>query len=157
MTLEELQKKVLALEDMEAIKELHRQYVFWLNSQEWDEMIDCFTEDAIADIGRHGEHKGREEITKLFKVTMNNQLSNWNGGHFVTQPVISVNGDKATGHWFLHIFIFLTQTQEGPSYKWVQGRYDTEYIKVNGKWKFKVLRFKEPWPKQLNLGSRILE
>ena len=155
MTLEELQKKVTALEDMEEIKALHREYVFWLNSQQWDEMIDCFAEDASADIGVHGLRRGREEITKLFKVTMANQLSGWNGGHFVTQPVISVNGDKATGHWFLHIFIFLTQTPEGPSYKWVQGRYDCEYVKVNGKWKFSLLKFRQPWPEKLNLGERI--
>ena len=153
MTLEELEKRITALEDIEKIKELHRQYVFWLNSQQWDEMIDCFTENAIADIGEHGLRKGREEITKLFKINIANKVAGWNGGHFVNQPVISVDGDKATGHWLLYIFIFHAQTPTGPSYKWVQGRYDCEYVKVNGKWKFSFVKFKEPWPEQLNLGK----
>ena len=77
MTLEELKKRVTELEDLEEIKELHRQYVFWLNSQQWEEMIDCFAENAIADIGETGLRKGKEEIAKLFKnnISVSNKMN----------------------------------------------------------------------------------
>jgi ketosteroid isomerase-like protein len=153
MTLKELEKRVAALEDIEDIKKLHREYLFWFNNQQWEEMIDCFAENATAEIGAHGLRRGKEEITKLFKINIANRVTSWKGGHFVTQPVISIDGDKATGHWLLHIFVFHTQTPTGPSYKWTQGRYDCEYAKVNGKWKFSSLKFTNPWPEKLDLGQ----
>ena len=42
MTLEELEKKVRALDDIEEIKNLHREYIFWLNNRQFKEMIRLF-------------------------------------------------------------------------------------------------------------------
>ena len=46
MTLEELKKQTEELQGNEEIKKLHRQYVYSLNSHQWAEMVDCFTENA---------------------------------------------------------------------------------------------------------------
>jgi len=139
MTLEELEKRVQVLEDIEEIKNLHREYVFGLASQQWDDMLDCFAEDAIADIFRWGLRKGKAEIEDLFKNTFNGRILPTHG-HFAAQPVISVEGDRAKGRWILYLFF------AEPSVTWVQGRHDCEYIKVDGKWKFSYLKFTRPWP-----------
>jgi hypothetical protein len=152
MTLEELEKKVKELDDIENIKKLHRQYIYLLNSHKWEEIVNCFTDDGIADIGRHGLHKGREELSILFGIKIAKVNENWHGAHFVTQPIIFIEGDKATGYWMLYIFVFEGASSTGPIYRWLQGRHDCEYIKENGEWKIRALKYTRPWPAQVDLG-----
>jgi ketosteroid isomerase-like protein len=144
MTLEELEKRVSTLEDLEAIRDLHHEYVFRLNNRQWDDIVDCFVDDATANIGAHGLRRGKAEITALFK----ERIARMNTGkgrdaHMVAQPVISIEGDKAQGHWLMYIFI--TDPATGNA-RMTPGRHDCEYVKVNGKWKFKSVKYTRPWP-----------
>jgi len=66
--IEEIEKRLGDMENLEAVKDLHRRYMYLVNSQKWDEVIDCFTQDATADIGMHGSHKGVAELSDLFKI-----------------------------------------------------------------------------------------
>ena len=142
----ELEKRIANIENLEALKDLHRRYIYYVNSQQWDEVIGCFTEDAIADIGMHGSHKGRAELTELFTIKIAKVNEKWNGGHFVTQPIISVEGDKATGYWMLYICVFDAEMAAGPTLRWIQGRHDCEYIKRQGQWKINYIKYTRPWP-----------
>ena len=54
--------------------------------------------------------------------------------HQVLNPIIEVNGDTAHGTWYL--FQACTQ-KEGAI--WVAGVYEDDYVKVNGRWKYKKL------------------
>jgi len=139
MTLEELEKRIRVLEDIEEIKQLHRKYTYALGSQQWDDMLDCFTEDATADIWRWGLRKGKAEIADLFKNVFNGRIQPTHG-HLVSQPVISVDGDRAKGYWLLYLHF------AEPSVSWIQGRHDCEYVRVDGKWKISSLKFTRPWP-----------
>lgn len=144
MNLEELEKRMTRLEDIEEIKSLHREYVFMLVNRQWNDMPECFAEDATADIGRHGLRRGKPEIKKLFNET----ISRMNAGkgrdaHFATMPVITVNGNRATGHWMLYIMVRDKDTGY-PRYS--QGRYDCEYVKENGKWLFSAVKYTGFWP-----------
>lgn len=145
MTLEELEKKLRILEDIEAIKNLHHEYIFQLNNRQWDEIIDGFVEDATTNIGHHGLRKGKAEITKLFKEVISKiNVGKVRDAHFAVQPVISVEGDKAKGHWLMYIMIADPTT--GNASRFTQGRHDCEYVKVDGKWKFKSVKYTRPWP-----------
>ena len=139
MTLEDLEKRITVLEDIEEIKQLHRKYTYALGSQQWDDMLDCFTEDALVDIWTHGLRKGKKEIEELFKKRFATFIQPTHG-HSVFQPVISVEGDRATGYWLLYLHF------AEPSVSWIQGRHDCEYVRVNGKWKISWLKFTRPWP-----------
>ena len=146
MTSMELEKRIQALEDVEEIKKLHRQYVYWLNGHQWEEMVNCFTDDAVINIGKHGLRKGKEEITKLFTVDVARVNAKWNGCHFVTQPIINVDGDKATGKWFLCVCILDIDSPTKSPLGWGHGRYDCEYVKVGGEWKFSsLINFPDTW------------
>lgn len=137
-TLEELKRRVESLEDLEKIKTLHRNYVYWLCEKKWDMMLQCFVEDAEAEI--MGERlKGKREIEKFFKTTLNERVS-LKDGHIVAQPVISIEKEKASGHWILYLFF------SEPEVRWLQGRQDCEYVKINGEWKIKRMKFAQ-WPK----------
>jgi hypothetical protein len=104
MVAKESEKILRKLEDIQEKIDLHREYVYWVNSYEWDKVIDCFTEDCSANIGRWGLRKGKASLYKLFKENIgHNNLGKDRDGHFAIQPFINVDGDKATGHWMLNI------------------------------------------------------
>lgn len=155
MTLEELEKRIKALEDLEEIKKFHRKYMIWLNLKQPEEIIDCFAEDAIADIRIYGPKMGKAEIAKLFReiitpIQVVPGAITPKGGHFLFHPVITVEGDTARGHWFMDRFFDDVSTPGGPTLKLSKGRYDVKYVKENGKWKFSYLKWTHPWPSEPN-------
>ncbi len=147
MDLRDISRRLQYLEDLEAIKSLHRDYVFWINSREWDKTAECFSEDAVALIFRHPLARGKEAIRSLFFDRIANVNSGkGRDGHFATLPVIQVDGDRARGHWMLYILIADPVT--GNALRWTQGRYECEYVKVGERWKFSKLVWVNPWPRQ---------
>jgi len=141
MTLEELEKRIIFLEDMEKIKMLHREYLFYISNVEMDKALECFSENIVTDIAQYGEKKGKTEVTKFFKEVIYNNVFTSKEAHYTGQPVIKIEGNKATGHWMFYRFL-----TEQSAKRWIQGRYDCEYIKENGEWKFSFMRMTRPWP-----------
>ena len=118
MSLQDLQKRIQALEDIEEIKSMHRQYLFWLATHKnWEEMINCFAEDAIVDIRIYGPRFGKAEVTKLFRNIISEARvmpKSPHAGHFLMQPVINMDGDKVTGHWLLDRLLMMSLPREDP-------------------------------------------
>jgi hypothetical protein len=145
MTLEEMEKELRTLKDIEAIKCLQNEYLFYLLNRQWADIPDCFTKDAIFLIAKFEKIVGRENIAKVFS----ERISKSNAGkdrdaHFAVMPVIRVEGDQARGHWMLYIFIADKVTGLVTYFR--QGRYDCEYARENGKWRFSKLIWTNPWP-----------
>jgi hypothetical protein len=143
MTIEELEGRLTKLEDMDEIKALHREYLFWISGLEIEKALDCFARYIEVDVANYGIRKGIEEVGKFFRETICENVFQSKDGHFTGQPVITLDGEKASGHWMFYRFI------QDPSRRWVQGRYDCEYVKEDGKWKFSVLKMRRPWPEFL--------
>jgi ketosteroid isomerase-like protein len=140
--LEELGKRLEVLKDIEEIKNLHRDYIYAHNSESWNKMIDCFTDTAVVEIV-NSSARGKKEIASLFldSIAKNEKAK---GAHILIQPVITVEGDTAKGHWIMdHFYYDVPGVQK---VAWGQGRYYCEYIKKNRKWKFSLLKFTRPWP-----------
>jgi hypothetical protein len=161
VSLAELEKRVKALEDIEEIKQLHIKYILLLNEQKFDEMVDCFADDAKLNGLVKGKHLcGKAEIAEEFirmQKTMG-ETKYWKGGQFLVHPIISVDGDTATGCWTWYrigmpaIFtsalgreVMLEEPRES--------RYDMVYKRVNGKWKMSVMDFSHTWPQNLPPGE----
>ena len=147
MNLEELDKRLKILEDTEAVKKIHVHYVNCLNKAEYENLINCFTEDATVDL-HAGYAKGKDQITKLFKEEISN-VHIGQEGPFSVHPIITVEGDKAKGSWLLYIQfahprkIKLKQNAiavDAPD--WIQGYYEMEYTKKNGEWKISALKWR---------------
>jgi hypothetical protein len=148
MSLEELEKRIQILEDIEEIKQLQIRYVNCLTTTKWDDVIDCFTENGVVDL-ESGFARGKKEITKHFKETV---AANHIGqeGNFVVHPIITVDGDKAKGSWLLYIQNSqprklhskpaMLATDDAPD--WMQGYYEMEYVRKNGKWKISLLKWR---------------
>ena len=156
MTMEEMEKKVQALEkrlqameDAEEIRKLHTEYIYALSNWEFDKMAECFAENSVEEgIYPDQKHEGKAAIRKMFREMAQDPPQK--GGHMLIQPIISVTGDKAEGRWIMYRLNYYFKGPSGqvinifgPS---VQRRYDCEYIRENGKWKFSRLKFTVPWP-----------
>jgi len=148
MTLEELEKRLRTLEDVEEIKQLQVRYVNCLITTEWDELVDCFAENGVVDL-HSGLARGKEAIAKLFKEKISITHVGLEGC-YVVHPIISVDGDRAKGSWLLYtqfsqphkiqIKSATTADEEAPD--WMQGYYEMEYIKEAGEWKISLLKWR---------------
>ncbi len=108
MNLEDLERRVRTLEDIE--------------------------EDAIWDGRMRGRADGREAIRDFFLRAAQRLPF---ALHMVMNPVIEVNGDTASGTWYL----FQPCTfAEGEQAVWGSARYDEEYAKIDGIWMFTHLK-----------------
>ena len=134
MTLQELEKRIQAIEDLEAIKRMHQEYMSCLDNIQFAKALDYFTDDAEVEVRFSGVMKGRENYAQIYLGTLA-QRKERHDGHLVAQPDIAVNGNTAIGQWIVYMFFSV------PTIQWVQGRHDCEYVKENGKWKFSKLKF----------------
>ncbi len=148
--LETLERRIKKLEDMEEIKALKARYCAYCDDNyDAEGIASLFTEDAVWDGGIRGRADGRQAIRDFF-VQASQRLPF--AIHMVMNPIIEVNGDQATGIWYL--FQACTYA-EGNRAFWGSGRYDEEYVRVDGEWRFQHLKltshfwtpFDEGWAK----------
>ncbi len=136
----ELRQRVRVTEDVNAIKELQWTYLNALMATEWDVCADCFAEDARVDVYLHDPVEGKAAIEHWFKQELSKTHSG-KEGDICIHPIISVDGDRAKGDWLLYMMYFYART--GQSMFWVQGYYDMDYVRENGRWKIAVMRWRE--------------
>jgi hypothetical protein len=143
LELEEMAKKIQIIEDTEAIKKLHYRYLNSLIHSDFDGIIKCFDKDSALDLGEGSQQveqtKGIEEIAKRFKDGILVKAHVGREGLFMVHPIVEVNGEKATGSWLTY---FMQVRDKGIPTHWMQGYYDCTYKKVNGEWKFDVLKWR---------------
>jgi len=141
--LADLETQIRVLGDIEAIKKLKAKYWRCIDKKLWDELEDCFVEDAVADYGKKLNFQGRKAIIQFLKDNLgSDSVITVHQGH---NPEIEITSDTtARGIWALHDYLVFQPniTING----W--GHYEDEYIKQNGEWKKKSIketRLREEW------------
>ena len=134
MNLEELAKRVQAIEDLEEIKKLHQKYIDLMDNLKYQEVLGLYTEDASVEVRNSGVLKGKGGLTDIYINKLGKRTAR-SEGHFVIEPDITIEGDTARGNWLVYMLF------SKPAVEWVQGRNEAEYIKVDGKWKIKSMKF----------------
>ncbi len=139
MDLEELEKRITRLEDLESIKQLKARYCeICDDNHDSNRITSIFTDDGIWEGRGIGKAQGHAEIRALFEGF---QKSISYSQHMVLNPIIEVNGLTATGVWtFFGPFTFYENNQA----MWQAARYREDYEKIDGAWKIKHLRVKGP-------------
>ena len=135
MSIEDLEKRVSALEDLERIKKLHQHYIDLMDNLRYEEVLDLFTDDAAVEVRNSGVKRGRNELSDVYLGLAEIRGSERFDGHMAVEPDITVDGDSAKGTWLIYMFF------SRPSIQWVQGKNECEYRKVDGKWKIAKLKF----------------
>ena len=134
-----LEARITQIEDLEAIKQLKARYCeICDDNHNPDEIVTIFTEDGIWEGKGIGTAQGHAEIRELF-VGFQKAMSF--SQHMVMNPIIAVDGDTATGRWY----IFLPSTfRKSNQAKWQGARYHEDYVREDGTWKIKHLRIAGP-------------
>ena len=137
-TVEELIARVRKLEDIEQIKQLKARYCAYCDDNyDAEGIASLFIEDGVWDGGALGRGEGHAGIVKFFKRAPSAFTF---AIHYVMNPIIEVNGDAATGRWYL-IQPLTRRNGDTESAMWLAGHYEDDYVRVNGEWKFQRLRF----------------
>jgi hypothetical protein len=133
-TIEDLEKRIQALEDVAAIKELKHRYLVACDRQKPDAVRDCFDPDGVV-IAYDGfpPFTDREAFVKIFrdmgcKPTIVDM-------HHAHNPVITLTSPttaKATWELFFSNIDMTARTQIQMACE-----YTDEYVKKNGKWLIK--------------------
>ena len=135
MEMVELERRLTRIEDIEAIKQLKALYCEICDDMHNPDRIDSlFAEDAIWESADFGKAEGHEAIRELFRGFQ--KMFSFSQ-HNIMNPRIEVDGDRATGVWYIMgPWTYYENNEE----KWLALRYDDDYVKINGEWKYQHLR-----------------
>jgi hypothetical protein len=156
--LEQIEARLRALEDLEAIKRLKHRYFRCLDLKRWDELAECFTADAIVDYagGRH-HFEGVEAIMRFLRGALGRETGAF-GFHHGHHPEIELTGETtARGIWALDNYLVVPRQRRAVL---IAAYYDDEYVKLAGAWKLRrtgyTELFHEEWSRDDLPSLRLL-
>ena len=147
---EKLEARITTAEDIEAIKKLHRAYGYYLEHWQEDEIVELFSHssDVSVEINDTGLYKGWEAIRESYRFA---DHYNAYGGVkkappeylHILMPIAGIvdvdpNGKTARGRWYGFGCLAIPEPQK-VSAVWSVGCYENEYVKEDGKWKFRKI------------------
>lgn len=134
MSLEEVEKRIQLLEDLEAIKKLKVRYARVCDDGfDPEEMVKLFTENAVWEAKPLGRYEGREGIRKFAEEASKQFVFSV---HYFVGPYIEIDGNKARGRWYT----WCPATMAGGKGVWASAVEDDKYEKVNGEWLISELK-----------------
>src|SRR5262245_17262492 len=114
------------LEDKDEIRELMRRYNQAIDFPDPEAWIDCLTDDAVLEIGDRPPMAGRDALFEYAKQRPGGDL------HLATSEIIDVDGDTA----HVSSYVAVVSAKSGTPAIAVGGRYEDDFRRVDGRWKF---------------------
>lgn len=121
-----LTAQVERLDSIEAIRALRARYHELVNEDAGPSLYELFAPDAAVVYGGRPEVQGRENIRAFFA-----SFPVQSARQFIHSHMVEVEGNRGTGTSYLDG----RPVRDGKSY-YVVGRFDDEYIRLDGKWMF---------------------
>jgi len=118
-----------ALDRLE-IRELRSAYSRAIDYENYERAHDIFTEDALVKY-RTGNKHGAQEVYEYWRDKVEYEFSL----HTVLMPELEIDGDDATGKWYMLVFYVAPDGSSGH----VMGWYEDEYRRVDGRWKISAM------------------
>ncbi len=129
--LAQLEQRVQALEDVNAIRNLKSRYAAYCDDNyNPDGLAALFAEDAVWESQGLGRYEGREAIREFFRGA--SELFTF-AIHYSLNGQIEVTGDTAQAQWYL--FMPCTMGKDNRA-MWRAGVDREEYVRVQGEWQF---------------------
>jgi len=124
-------------EDIEQVKQVKTTYCTHLDARNVDALVDLFTDDAICEFeavfgsATDGRWEGKPAIRRQYQDKWGAAGAPWTSIHAVTNAVVSVDGDTATGRYYLLDYLITP----GRDPLVLLGMYDEDYRRENGVWR----------------------
>ncbi len=141
--IKDMEGQLRTVQDIEEIKKLQRAYGYYLEHWRVEDIIDLFSKSPEVNVKVHaGEFCGQESIRRFFRHGQEEKAAKITHPpeflHQVMQlsPIIDVapDGKRAWGRWYgFGANAFPVSGGIAPG--WMDGVYENEYIKEDGKWK----------------------
>ncbi len=129
----DLEKTVQRLADIEDIKQLKARYAAACDDDyNPDKLAPLFAEDAVWDGSILGYAEGRTAIHEFFS---NSSSLVPFAIHQISNPLIEIDGDTATGQWYL----WQPMVFQGAAL-WMSAVYADEYVRQDGQWIYQNLK-----------------
>jgi hypothetical protein len=146
----DLQKNIGRLLDIESIKNLRIRYTHALDSNNVDDAVAVFSEDAFCQTDRDpwiGKAAIKQGLKKAFVDYDSRNYGSYPFMHVVSNHLIELkNENKATGKCYLVDTI--TQRDKGVSPLLLLGVYMDEYEKIDGQWLIVKSNLNVNWPER---------
>lgn len=114
--------------DIDEIKQLKYRYLRCVDLHLWDELAETLADDVTASYGARLSYDSRDAVVRGLAEQMTADVLT---EHRVTHPEITVDGDTATGRWYLQDRVIV------PAFSTMiigAAFYDDAYERRDGRW-----------------------
>lgn len=133
------EERLQVLEDIEAIRTLKARYCQLCDDDHNPQALAAlFVPDGVWEATVSGRYEGVAEIEGFFSALRASGRIR-NSAHNAMNPIIDVDGDRATGMWRLIMLYTANVEAPLPSYFRIIGWYRESYVRTDEGWRFKTL------------------
>lgn len=134
-TLEELEKRIAAQEDLRAIERLQANYWDYLDAKNWEGLRSLLIEDFVfINNTTGGRYEGREGMLSTMEGKFCDGVISSHQGHH--HWVELVDETHAISHWSLEDDLY--DSRHGGEFVG-RAHYDNKYVKIDGRWYFEEM------------------
>jgi len=164
--IEKLEHELAVQQDIHQIRRLQYTYGYFIDKSQYDEVVDLFADDGeVWFLG--GIFRGKagvrrlyiERFQKLFTQGHNGPRYGWLLDHPQMQMVIDVDTDRrranARARSMMQAGLHDTAEGDRPAWRrawWEGGMYENSYVRDNGVWKIRAIRYFPFWHGTFNEG-----
>lgn len=132
-------------DDIDAIKSLKYRYLRCVDLRLWDELAETLAPEVSASYGKRLSYTGRDEVVNGLRGQMTDDVITEHQAH---HPEIEVDGDTATGRWYLQDRVIV------PAFDTMiigSAFYSDTYARQDGRWVITSTGYKRTYEAMLNL------
>lgn len=134
----DLEKRIAALEDIEAIKQLKACYWFACDQRDADQIKNCFVSDGLfIDFGFIGQFTDINKFLALF-LELTDKPSHIDLHHGLAPEISLIDDTHASGRWRMQFQLIETETQV---VQFMGGYYLDTYRKQDDGWKIETTQY----------------
>jgi hypothetical protein len=137
--------------DLDDIKVVKYRYMRALDTKHWDEFADTMTEDVVGDYGSSfGETHSFTDRASLVEYMRKSLPASVITEHRVTHPEIVIDGDGATGTWYLQDKVIV------PEFEFLligAGFYHDKYRRTPDGWKLSLTGYDRTYDATMSLKA----
>ncbi|WP_404714087.1 nuclear transport factor 2 family protein [Sphingomonas sp. MMS24-J13] len=137
-TLAALQKRIVALNDEDKVRNLQNAYGYYVDRRMWDDVVDLFADKSAIEIGGIGVYDGKSGVRRAMERMGPQGLTH---GQLNDRPlfdtVVTIDGNEAHARGIE--LGMLGEADKGEAY-WEVNVFDNRFVREGGVWKIREMR-----------------